>query len=166
MGERRGAGAVIVALMAVGLVACTTEPAPAPLPTPSALSSEDAAFAAAEATYRAYVDAVNARREDPQSLPDPESFLTGAALADHRQTEQILDTKGLAVVGPSVVRAIRRSAEVDPIRLTVCLDASETAVLDTSGTDVTPTTRAELLAIEVRFESTRIAEATAADDEC
>lgn len=141
---------MIVALMAVGLVACTTEPAPAPLPTPSALSSEDAAFAAAEATYRAYVDAVNARREDPQSLPNPESFLTGAALESSRSAQQRFDAADVRLDGASqVVEVLEHSRDGSDIELVVCVDSSDTRLLNGDGVDITPANRQEVGALRV-----------------
>lgn len=170
MGERRGASAAIVALLIVALAACTPEAAPAPPPSPSVVSSEDAAFAAAEATYRAYVDAVNARRADPDSPLDPESLLTAAALIDHQKTEELLESRGLTIDGPSVVRSASHVKHSGQVRLIVCLDATRTSVLDASGRDVTPKLRAEVVAIDVRFASRDgsmlIAGATTADAEC
>ncbi|HOQ22628.1 MAG TPA: hypothetical protein PLN62_09415, partial [Microbacterium sp.] len=65
---RRTFPAVGAALLALALVTgCAPEPAPTP--TPTGFASDDEAFAAAEATYRAYVDALNA-----VDLSDPATF--------------------------------------------------------------------------------------------
>ncbi|MFB9646233.1 hypothetical protein ACFFPJ_10530, partial [Microbacterium terregens] len=130
---------------------------PAPSPTAPVFASEDEAFAAAEETYRAYVDALNQRRGNAASSRDPQTFLTGQALEIDIQTQQQLDQAGLSLVGPSVV------ASVDPIaaelvngsvRLEVCLDSSATQVVDARGTDVTPADRELVSLLTVDFIST------------
>ena len=76
---RATTAAVLLAASVVALTGCLGS-APDPTPTPTAVfTSEEEAFAAAEETYRAYIDAVNARRADPRSEPDPQSFLIGEA---------------------------------------------------------------------------------------
>ncbi len=64
---RRTAGLLIALAIATTVSACTPEPAPTP--TPTGFASEDEAFRAAEETYRAYVDALNA-----VDLADPATF--------------------------------------------------------------------------------------------
>ncbi|MET0860918.1 MAG: hypothetical protein ABW091_07810, partial [Microbacterium sp.] len=58
---------VALVLASAALSGCT--PQPAPTPTPTGFATEDEAFAAAEETYRAYVDALN-----QVDLSDPETF--------------------------------------------------------------------------------------------
>jgi hypothetical protein len=153
MGERRGASAAIVALLIVALAACTPEAAPAPPPSPSVVSSEDAAFAAAEATYRAYVDAVNARRADPDSPLDPESFLAGPALESSRRAQRRFDSAGLRLEGSSrVIDISRSSASGSRLELLVCLDSSETRLLDRKGLEVTPPDRGDTGTLRVTVE--------------
>lgn len=77
---RRTRPALVAVAIAVLLTACTPQPGPSPSPSTTGFANEEEAFAAAEATYRAYVDALNARREDPESPVDPRSFLSGHAL--------------------------------------------------------------------------------------
>jgi ABC-type oligopeptide transport system substrate-binding subunit len=55
--ERRFAAATLALALAL-TTACA--PDPAPTPSPTGFASQEEAFAAAEATYRAYVDALNA----------------------------------------------------------------------------------------------------------
>ena len=64
---RRAAAAIVLAL-ALGLTtAC--QPEPSPSPSAPAFANEEEAFAAAEETYRAYVDALN-----QVDLSDPGDF--------------------------------------------------------------------------------------------
>ncbi len=84
MNLRLAAAAAALALAAVAVTGCST-PAGAPKPTP-AFSSEAEAFAAAEATYRAYVDALNAvDLSDPSTFEDVYSWTTGDANAGARR---------------------------------------------------------------------------------
>lgn len=145
----RTTAAVAAALLALALTACTPEPTPTPTPTPTGFSSEDEAFAAAEATYRAYIDAVNARRADPSSV-DPNEYLSGTALNDSIEAARKLDAAGLQVVGPALVESIKREeASTSSAVIAACIDSTQTRVLDQSGADVTPTDRPETLALQV-----------------
>lgn len=170
MGERRGASAAIAALLIVALAACTPEAAPAPPPSPSVVSSEDAAFAAAEATYRAYVDAVNASRVGGRAF-DPELFLTGSALEGERRSQLEFDQLGIRLDGDLRLASmtVSRASGVS-LRSYVCLDVSNTRVLDEAGVDVTPKDREALLGLEVAFvrhgDATLISESQARDDIC
>lgn len=132
------------ALVCVALTGCGT-PAPAPSPTTTGFASEDEAFAAAEATYRAYVDALNQRRVDENSSPDPQSFLSGNALSIDIETQQQLSDLGLKILGVTTIRDLepfeRSSWTEDRLLLQVCLDQQATQVVDSSGADVTPANR-------------------------
>lgn len=130
-------------MLLLALAGCTPTPEPAPTPT-SPFASEAEAFAAAEETYRAYVDAVNARREDPSAQPDPTEFLIGEALEAEISTEQLKDQQRLSITGRSEVAnvgAVRSTSSSSEVVIEVCLDASETRVIDESGEDVTPSDR-------------------------
>lgn len=146
---RLAAVAVVAGALATG---CTGSPAPTPS-TPTPLS-DDEAFAAAEATYRAYVDAVNARREDPMSQPDPQTFLIGEALEADIETQRQLDQAGLHLVGPTRIVSIARgsvSSEGEDVALTICLDSSEGRVVNANGEDVTPPDRESQPGLAVDF---------------
>lgn len=138
-------GAVVVALLASG---CTPEPAPSPSPT--GFASEEEAFAAAEATYRAYVDAVNARRTDPASEPGPTDFLTGDALRIEIEGNRQLEGSGLHIEGNSSVASVsnqRYSPEL--IKVLICLDSSASRVVDSQGQDRTPEDRDDVVGLDV-----------------
>lgn len=137
---RRSAAVVVALAVTLGATACNPEPTPTP--TGPAFASEDEAFAAAEETYRAYVDALNARREDPSSDPDPQVFLTGQALQVDIDTQQQLDQSGLRIVGPTTISSISGvSFDGEEISIEVCLDSSMTRVETTAGEDATPADR-------------------------
>jgi hypothetical protein len=145
--------AALSGLLVLALAGCTT-PAPEPTPTPG-FSSEEEAFAAAEETYRAYVDAVNARRTDPDTLPEPTDFLVGDALEAEIDTEQLMSSEGLSITGETVITGAQRESWDDrrgELTLIVCVDSSGTVVRNTSGVDVTPPSRPVQYALSVRFD--------------
>lgn len=139
--------AVVLALLATG---CT--PDPAPTPSPTGFASDEEAFAAAEATYRAYVDAVNARNAGATTGPKPTDFLTGAALQGELDSQRQFDELGIKLGGPMEVTAFDR-AEVGESTASglVCLDVSKARVIDAESNDVTPVDRADRLGLAVDF---------------
>jgi hypothetical protein len=147
--------ATVGAVLLVVLTGCAPEPAdPTPTPT-SAFASEDEAFAAAEETYRAYVDAVNARREDPTARPAPTDFLIGDALEAEIDTQNLKHAEGLSIAGETVVVQIApRSwdASSGEVELAVCIDSSATRVVDESGSDVTPPDRPTRYGLAIELE--------------
>ncbi len=147
----RGRCAVALAALAmVCLAGCVPEPAPSP--TPTGFASDEEAFRAAEATYRAYVDAVNARRQSPDSRPAPDDFLVGAALESSIKAQRRFAEEGIRLVGTTQVHTITpQSASLDHVVLQICIDSSETRVLDEKGNDVTPADRDDVGGLEVDF---------------
>ncbi|MBN9215909.1 MULTISPECIES: hypothetical protein [unclassified Microbacterium] len=165
----RGAmvGAVVLTLALV--TACT--PDPEPTPTPTGFASEEEAFAAAEATYRAYVDALNRSRTDASAVPPPESFLSGDALTQSIEVDQQLADAGLQLVGPAVVIGIQGIEwRAESASIGACMDYTEARVVDSAGTDVTPADRPNRasLIIEVVFAAPAplIVQSNVGDQEC
>lgn len=147
---------LLLAATSLLLAACTSAPQAAPSPTPL-FSSKDDAFAAAEATYRAYNDAGNDRRNGDLSAK-PQRFLRGEALEAELAAEDYLRSKGLQLVGDvSVTDFIGLDADVKPARtlLTalVCLDVSRARLVSVEGTDVTSTERPPVLAQTVQMSA-------------
>ena len=141
--------------LAVCCVGCAAEPAPAPSAT--GFASEEEAFAAAEETYRAYVDALNHRRADPNALPSPTDFLVSDALSVDISTKNEMEREGLTIVGETHIVEMTRiddQQESSTIWLAVCLDSSATAVVNSRGDDVTPDDRPTLTAVDVHFAHT------------
>lgn len=137
----RRASVGVVALLLVGLTGCTGSPAPEPTPTPTGFASEEEAFAAAEETYRAYVEAINARNAGDESA-DPLRFLTG----EIRQTEEELyrqsDEAGLRVKGELKITSLERGsvsllAGAAAVNLHACMDSSNWKLINADGEDVT-----------------------------
>lgn len=174
---RLGGRIVAVAVVALGagaLAGCTTEPEPAPTPT-AAFANEEEAFAAAEAVYRAYNEALNAERAGHPS-GDSFDYLTGPVLEQEIQTAQELRDAGVHIKGSTrIVKFQAVTADIDvvvaEVTANVCLDLSGARAIDASGSDVTAVGRSDTYAVEVSLtgdhESLLIAEyAVRAGIEC
>ncbi|MFB7252248.1 hypothetical protein [Microbacterium sp. NPDC056234] len=148
----------IVALAAGSLVACSPEPEPTPTPT-AAFASEEEAFDAAEEVYRAYLIAEDAMgNEDPGE--DPQSYLTGQALKDTAAAQQAFDEDGVRIVGTTTLQSFEGAtadveASVAKLVAIACIDVSESRVLDSSGSDITPVDRDTSWPLEVTFVGDR-----------
>ncbi len=100
-------GLAIVAGLATG---CRPEPAPSP--TAPVFSSEEEAFAAAEQTYRAYVDALNeVDLSDPATFEAVYAWTTGDANAQGSEDASVeMHADGWTVSGrpqhPAVVQPL------------------------------------------------------------
>lgn len=149
-----------MAVLALALTGCLGS-TPEPTPTPTAVfSSEEEAFEAAEATYRAYIDAVNARNADPRSEPDPQEFLIGSALDADIMSAQEMDQLGIHIDGSSVVQSVSlvsSEAAAGEVVIRACLDSTDARVLNDVGEDVTlpdrdPTVLAEVHMVAVGDE--------------
>lgn len=136
-----------------GLTACATAE-PEPTPTPP-FSSEEEAFAAAEETYRAYVDAENSDRATSTNARDADGYLTGEALTFELDGRQLLSDSGVAVQGTVVLVGFQGQEALlnPPISVTAvaCIDVSGTRVIDEGGSDVTPSDRAPRQALDLQF---------------
>ena len=79
--------AVSLALALVLGMATGCQPEPEPSPTGPVFANEEEAFAAAEETYRAYVDALNqVDLSDPETFEAVYAWTTGDANASERKT--------------------------------------------------------------------------------
>lgn len=137
-------GAVVLVLLATG---CT--PDPAPTPSPTGFASNEEAFAAAEATYRAYVDAVSAAQSGVTAR-DPASFLTGQALEDEIRSARELKAEERTLEGPVSVLAVENiDASSSEVTIQACLDLSRSRVVSSGGEDVTPDSRPDSFSVEV-----------------
>lgn len=151
---RRSAVLVATVTLAVALSACTPAAAPTPTPSPTGFASKEEAFAAAEATYRAYIGALN-----NVDLSDPATFeplfsLTAGDLNDlDKKSFSRLHAAGSVVTGSTEVVSITPiDASDDEVRLSVCLDVSEVGLTDSQGNSLVekdrPDLRAEIATVE------------------
>lgn len=144
----------LLVLATATLSACAPEPEPEPTPT-AAFASEEEAFAAAEETYRVYTDALNAQYAGLESS-DPQELLTGLALESDIETAELLRKNNVRLEGEAAVASFRGlnvnlKSVPQTITAVACLDATNTRVVDSSGQDVTPTSRADVTGLALKF---------------
>jgi hypothetical protein len=135
---RTAAAALLVACALAATTGCTPQGSvePTSIPTPT-FTSDAQAFAAAEATYRAYVDALNkVDLSDPATFEPVYAWTTGDANAEDRKSFSQMHAEGLTVSGQSVatlIRSHRVGSTASAPRLDVCLDVSGVTLVDPSG---------------------------------
>jgi hypothetical protein len=156
------AAAVVVALALPALAGCESAPAPAPTTTTSTgaplFASDKEALAAATEAYAAYLKASDdswsggsTTREDFLSLS------TGEAHKDDVDANQLYEDRGWKPTGHATFDSmILQSSAMNSdglweIRTYLCLDVTETAVIDAAGASVAPPQRPLRLPLEVAF---------------
>lgn len=127
----------MIAVVAALVSGCAAEPTPEVTPTPTFTSDSDA-FAAAEATYRAYVDALNqVDLADPETFEAVYAWTTGEANAAAREYLSQLHAEGVTLHGESRVSTVSMlpSSRVEVI-LATCLNVQDIDLRDTDGNSV------------------------------
>ena len=131
-----------------------TMPSPEPTPSPTGFASEAEAFAAAEATYRAYIDALN-----QVDLSDPATFepffgLTNGDLnASDRETFSGYHAEGVTKTGDVEVTQVLGAAWSEPIAtLQVCYDVSDVAIVDSQGESLVTDRRPDVQSLDVMVD--------------
>ena len=137
----------------VALAGCSPTPEPAPEPT-SGFASEEEAFAAAEETYRAYVEALNhVDLSDPETFEDVYAWTTGEANAEIRTSLSKMHADSLTVSGRSVAAVVRpgsiTGAARPTVELLVCLDVSSVGLVDPTGESVVSPERPDTQSLTV-----------------
>ncbi len=150
--------AVVVATIAVMLCACTPSPTSSPTPT-AAFANKHEAFAAAEATYRAYVDALNqVVLSDPATFEPVFALTTGETNADLRKSFAKMHADGWQVRGQSVARTVdllSMGVRFSNASLAVCLDVSAVTVRDATGASVVQPDREDIHPMRVDLVPSR-----------
>jgi hypothetical protein len=142
----------------VALGGCST-PDPAPTPTPTGFADEAEAFAAAEETYRAYVDALNqVDLADPATFEDVYAWTTGESNANERESLSTMHAEGWAVSGETLVIGFygeEFTAEDGTVTARVCSDVSAVGVTNALGESQVSADRAPVYELEVTFVTTQ-----------
>ncbi len=126
---------------------------PEPTPTPT-LTSEAEAFAAAEATYRAYVDALNqVDLADPETFEAVYAWTTGEANAADRKLFAQMHADGQVVSGQSQLKKFfpTRVSEDSSVGADVCLDVSEIDVHNVDGVSVVSPDRVDVQSMRLQL---------------
>ncbi|MEU2204345.1 hypothetical protein AB0P19_08725 [Microbacterium oleivorans] len=148
MTARRSAALLAATALAAALTACAPASAPTPSPTPTGFASEEEAFAAAEATYRAYVDALNqVDLSDPATFEPVYALLDGEALASEKKTLTKMHADGWSVSGETEVPSIFKGNTAGEIL--VCQDVSKVAVINAAGESQVSPDRPDVFALDV-----------------
>lgn len=134
----------LAALLVLALAGCTTPEPTDPTPTP-AFSSEEEAFAAAEATYRAYVDALNqVDLSDPETFEDLYGWTVGELNASDRKQFSEWHAQELTKAGEAKVQTVaeeRYDPESGEVVIDACYDVSGVDILNTKGESVVSSER-------------------------
>lgn len=134
------------------LSGCDGSPDPAPTTTAPLFATEAEAFAAAEATYRAYVDALNAvDLSDPATFEPVFALTTGEANKSERQTLSKMHADRWMVSGDSVISLLDPLTfrpETGSVELAICLDVSEVDVVGIDGKSVVDPDRVDVQVVE------------------
>jgi hypothetical protein len=152
---RWGLVVVGVGLSVAVLSGCATQPEPA-VSTP-AFASEAQAFAAAEQTYRNYVDALNqVDLSDPGTFEEVYRWTTGDANAGAKESFSQMHADGWQISGSSIVtltdRATLPTKTGSQLELAVCLDVSSIVGVDGSGNSVVSPDRRDVQSMLVTLE--------------
>jgi hypothetical protein len=135
--------------LALVLTGCRPEPAVEPTPT---FSSEAEAFAAAEATYREYVKALNAvDLSDPETFEGVYAWTTGDLNASDRKGLTKYHADRVSVSGSSTIEhlSLGNGATVDDVLLAVCLNVSDIELVDANGVSLVAEDRADVQSLTI-----------------
>jgi hypothetical protein len=152
------AALVVVALLTSGCGSPASPPTLAPTTAaPSPTDSAAAAYAAAEATYRAYVDALNAvDLSDPTTFEPVYALTTGEVQEADREALLNYNAQNVTVSGNTRVASISPSDEVQAgdVRLAVCLDVSAVEVRASDGKSLVSPERLAVQSLLVTLQQT------------
>lgn len=152
--SRVAAAAVALALVVGMTTGC--QPEPTPSPSGPVFANEDEAFAAAEETYRAYVDALNqVDLSDPETFEAVYAWTTGEANANERKTLTQMHADGWQVSGSTAISGFHgQTAELKTpagVEAIVCSDVTKVSVIDANGQSMVSDERPDVYALSVEF---------------
>lgn len=152
--SRSFARAAAVASTLLLLVGCTPDTPPSSTPTP-AFSSEEEAFAAAEATYRKFTARLGeVDTTDPSTFEPLFDLSSGEFEAADRKAYSAMHANRITVQGPTTVASFVGTVANAPfktIEADVCLDVSHVMVKDADGNSQVDPDRPDVYALEVTF---------------
>lgn len=154
MSRRLGIAAALICATAL-TAGCA--PDPDPTPTPTGFTSEAEAFAAAEKTYRAYVDALNkVDLADPATFEGLYGWETGDALATDKKAFTQMHADGWTMGGRTMVTLMkpstRQGADSATLLLDACVDVSTVTLTNDEGTSMVDADRGDRQALAITFE--------------
>ncbi|WP_350352065.1 hypothetical protein ABS642_01970 [Microbacterium sp. A8/3-1] len=144
----------IIALVLTSALVMGCSPAPEPTPTPTAaFASEEEAFAAAEETYRAYIDAFNeVDLGDPNTFEPVFIFTTGDYLKLEREDLSAMHARGDIRGGTiEVIEFSPQTYKGSEVTARVCTDVGSTTFTDSEGVSLVPADRPSRVALDLTF---------------
>lgn len=151
---------VSVASLALALALVTgCSGSPGPVETTPGFATEEEAFAAAEATYRAYVDALNqVDLSDPATFEPVFALTTGELNASDRTNFSKWHAEGLRLEGAASVSNVEFIELSQPsanrsVTLEACYDITQVDVLDADGISVVEAERPDVQSLRVTVVS-------------
>lgn len=144
----------ILALTALASLTACAPATPEPTPAETALfASDEEAFAAAEKTYRAYTDAVNAvDLGDPESVEPVYEFLANPAEAASRKNYSTYYAESIVRTGVTQFDTFTPvSYNSDLVTARVCLDISDVNLLNVDGKSIVPPERVDRQPLELEM---------------
>lgn len=143
---------IALALLSALVVGCSPSPTPTPTPT-AAFATEEEAFAAAEETYRAYIDAFNeVDLGDPSTFEPVFDFTAGEYLKREREDLSAMHAEGYVRGGTiEVVEFWPHHYNSSETTARVCTDVGSTTFTDSEGVSLVPTNRPNRVALDLTF---------------
>jgi hypothetical protein len=129
---------------------------PGPVETTPAFPSEEEAFAAAEETYRAYVDALNqVDLSDPETFEPVFALTTGDANAAAKQSLSQMHADRWEVGGQSEVVWVKPGTrnDDDAVSIDICVDVSAVTLTGADGASQVAPDRPDRQQMVVQVES-------------
>lgn len=161
----------LLLLAGATLAGCSPAPEPTPSPT-AAFASEEEAFAAAEETYRAYIDASNeVDLTDPKTFEPLTSFTTGDYQSDEKEELSEMHAEGYISGGAIHIEWFEGLTWDGQSNLTAksCNNVSDTTLTNDDGVSLVATDRPLRYGLELEFAfidgSFRISSSEAIEDE-
>lgn len=146
----------LLALAGATLSACAPTPEPTPTPT-AAFASEEEAFAAAEETYRAYLDAsANVDTTDPSTFEPLFALTSDGVNESDRKSFSTMHAEGYLISGTTKLLTFEGAvaqAPYDELTVEACLDVSEVEVVDEDGVSKVNPDRPDVYALEIGFKN-------------
>ena len=139
----------------VVLSGCAPGEEPTPTPT-AAFASDEEAFAAAEETYRAYVDALNqVDLSDPDTFEPVYALTIGEVNSALRKQFSQMHADEWRVEGESIIKSISfGDRDAGEIEVDVCLDVSNVALWDSGGASQVQADRPDIQPYRVTIAAT------------
>jgi hypothetical protein len=155
--QRTLSAGVVISTAVLVMTGCASPP---PLPKSQETTSsestltEEQALALAEETYSSYLKVysklIAGGGGDISSISP---FLTDERLKLEEQELKILSSEGLKIIGNPSFRSVSMNPiSSDSYQLLICLSGKDTKVIDSSGKDVTPSSRPNELPMQVTMQ--------------